>query len=81
VPEFLFRRQRYGPGELSAEGIVELSPARKCSPAKRGGRNSARGAAMAAPLSEERLLKMQLELGWRTQTAWKGVFEVGDGLH
>lgn len=35
---------------------------------------------MAAPLSEERLLKMQLELGWRTQTAWKGAFEVGDGL-
>src|SRR3974390_1427339 len=42
---FLFRRQRYGPANGRAEGIVELSSARNCRPAKRCGPNSLRGTA------------------------------------
>lgn len=76
----LFRGQRYGPGQLRADGIVALSPAPKCSPAIRCGRNSAGAGAKAAALSEERTLKMQLKLGWRTGTGWKGAFEVSDCL-
>ena len=77
---FLFRRQRYGPANGRADGIVELSSARNCRPAKRCGPNSARGTATGGGLSEEGTLKMQLKLRWRTRTGWKGAFEVSDCL-
>src|SRR5579859_1044257 len=37
-------------------------------------------AATGDPLSEERTLKMQLKLCWRTRTGWKGAFEMSDCL-